>query len=135
MRNVFFLIFGVLLINSCSKEVLEDPGVCNNPIKLSANYENFKSGADSVILTTEIDEWIISTIEVNNNPYIHNLSETDLEAGKYSIAGEDFIIERRNKRTLLIKFNKNQTGKDRKMSIQMLSGNCSDCITVKQAAE
>ena len=133
MDKVIFLILSVLLISSCSDK--EDPiGKWDDNIKLSTKNVAFDAKADSVIITTEGDWWLVNGISINGISSIYyNRDSIDLESNSYTIEGDCYTVERRDKNTLFVKMNENLTGKERKMLITLEAGDYFDYVGIKQA--
>ncbi len=96
------------------------------------------SKTDSVIITTKGNWWGIEGISFENRTYRYYEREDDrenidTESDSYSIIEECFVLERRDKNTLFVKINENNTGKERIMNITFSAGNYFDYVCIKQA--
>lgn len=60
--------------------------------------------------------------------------DINTESDSYSIIEEHFLVERRDKNTLFVKINENNTGEQRSMKISFEAGNYFDYLNIKQAA-
>jgi hypothetical protein len=137
MKKVILLLLGIVLISSCSDE--EGPeGLAGNSvdiIKLSTKNVEFGVNADSVLITTEGNWWWVDEIFFNDSSYnYYNNENINLESHSYTIRGDNFIVERRNKNTLFIKLDKNITGEKRELIVGIAAGNYFDDVVVKQSA-
>ncbi len=130
MKKIFFILIGVLLfIFSCSKEVKNRIGDCSTPINPSISSAIFSSQGDSVIIKTENKWWWINHIMFEDS--VHYISKQR----KDTIHEKHFLIQKRDKKTLFVKFNKNKTSHKRKMQITLQAGNCFDNVTITQSAQ
>ena len=135
MKNLIIVFLSCVLISSCSDK--EDIiGKWDDNIKLSAKTVEFEAKADSVIITTEGDWWMIGDISLNNNPYTFNLDENiSPYSHPYAIIGDDFVVEKRDKTTLFIRLDENETGEERILGISLLAGDYGDHVVIKQSAQ
>jgi hypothetical protein len=128
------LMFSLFFMLSCSDK--EDPiGKWDDIIKLSTKSAEFISKADSVTITTGGDWWWINGISFEDSSYCAFREDINLEADAYSIKEACFTVERRNKNTLFVKLNENNTGKERAMCITLEAGDYFDYVTIKQLAD
>lgn len=139
MKKVIILFLGVALIVSCEKDSIEDDSIAGNSediIKLSTKNVDFGAKADSVLITTEGNWWWVDEIFFNDSSYnYYNNENINLESHSYTIRGDNFIVERRNKNTLFIKLDKNITGEERELIVGIAAGNYFDDVVVKQSAQ
>lgn len=133
MNKAVILLLSIFLISSCTNK---DPlGQWDDNILLSTKSVEFGAGADSTIITTGGDWWWIDGISFNDSTYqYYGSEEVDLESDSYTIAEEGFVVERRDKNTLFIKLDKNETGEERSMGISLEAGDYFDYVNVTQAA-
>jgi len=127
------LFFGLFILSSCSdKEVID--GKWDDNIKLSTKSVELTSKLDSVTITTEGDWWWIDAVSFEDSTYsYYGRKDINLESDSYSIIEEQFLIERRDKNTLFIKIDENNTGNERVMNITFEAGDYFDYVTIKQA--
>jgi len=135
MKKLIIIFLSIVLISSCSdKEDLV--GRWEDNIKLSAKTAEFEAKADSVIITTEGDWWMIDEVIFNDNSYNYNPDENlSLYSYPYAIIGDDFVVEKRDKTTLFIRLDENETGEERILGISLLAGDYGDHVVVKQSAQ
>ena len=134
MKKLIIIFLSFVLISSCEKEQIV--GKWEDNIKLSAKTAEFGAKADSVIITTEGDWWMIGDISLNNNPYTFNLDENiSPYSHPYAIIGDDFVVEKRDKTTLFIRLDENETGEERILGIALSAGDYGDHVVVKQSAQ
>jgi len=133
MKNIMILFFGLFILSSCSdKEVID--GKWDDNIKLSTKSVELTSKLDSVTITTEGDWWWIDAVSFEDSTYsYYGREDINLESDSYSIIEEQFLIERRDKNTLFIKIDENNTGNERVMNITFEAGDYFDYVTIKQA--
>ncbi len=137
MKTVIVLVISILFIFSCGEKDRPDrlDGDWDDNILLSTKNVTFKASMDSVSITTGGDGWWIDAISLDTVVYTYyNREDIDFEADSYSIQENDFLVERRNKKTLFIKLNANTTGKERIMNVSLQAGDYFDSVTVIQAA-
>ena len=134
MNKVIILFFSIILISSCSdKKALI--GKWDDIIKLSTNSVEFGAKTDSVSITTGGDWWWVNGITVNDSSYsVYDREDVDLESDSYIIKEECFVVERRDKNTLFIKLDENETGDERVMIIALEAGDYFDHVVIRQAA-
>ncbi|MDF1547316.1 MAG: hypothetical protein P1P88_05810 [Bacteroidales bacterium] len=134
MKKAAIFLLSIFLISSCT--IKEPLGIWDDNILLSTRNIELSADTDSAIVTTGGNWWWIDGISYNDSIYMYYGSEeVDLESDSYTIAEEDFIIERRNKNTLFIKLLKNETGAERLMTISLEAGDYFDYVAVKQVAK
>lgn len=129
------LIVFLLFISSCSDKNAPI-GKWDDIIGLSIKNAKLTAATDSVIITTEGDWWWINAIAFEDSTYIYyNRDDINLESDSYLIKEEQFVIERKDKNTLFVKINENNTGIERKMNITLEAGNYFDKVTIVQSAD
>ncbi|MFI1771941.1 hypothetical protein [Thalassobellus citreus] len=134
MKKIMILFFGLLTLSSCldKKEI---DGKWDDIIKLSTKNVELTHKMNSVTITTKGDWWWIDAVSFENSIYsYYDNEDINLESDSYSIIEEEFLIKRRDKNTLFIKLNENNTGKERVMNITFEAGDYFDYVTIKQAA-
>lgn len=135
MKKIIILFASILILTSCSDK--EDPiGKWDDIIKLSTKNVDFEAKTDSVTITTEGDWWWIDAITFEDSTYsYYGREDINLESDSYSIIEEQFLVERRDKNTLFVKINENNTGEERVMNITFEAGNYFDYVNIKQAGD
>lgn len=133
MKKTMIFILGFFILASCSDK--EDPiGKWDDIIQLSTKNVDFAAKTDSVTITTEGEWWWIDGITFEDSIYsYYGREDVNLEADSYSIKEENFVVERRDKNTLFVKINENNTGVERKMNISLEAGNYFDRVTIVQS--
>jgi len=133
MKNIMILIASILILTSCSDK--EDPiGKWDDNINLSTKSVDFEKKTDSVTITTEGNWWWIDAITFEDSTYCYyGREDINLESDSYSIIEEQFLVERRDKNTLFVKINENNTGEERIMNITFEAGNYFDYVKINQA--
>jgi hypothetical protein len=135
MKKIMILFLGLLILSSCSDKKVID-GKWDDIIKLSTKNVELTSKIDSVTITTEGDWWWIDAVSFEDSIYSYYAREDiNLESDSYSISEEQFLIERRDKNTLFIKLEANNTEKERVMNITLEAGDYFDYVTIKQAGD
>ena len=133
MKKVILLLFGIVLIVSCEKETLIRQWEDN--IKLSTSKVEFGAKTDSVIISTEGENWMIVTVYFNDSTYTtRHREDIDFESYPYSIVGDNFVVERHDKNALFVKLDENETGEERTMGIVLNAWNYYDHVVIKQSA-
>ena len=134
MKRIIYCLSLLFIGVSCSDK--EDPiGIWGDIIKLSTKSAEFSAKADSVTIKTEGDWWWVNEISINDNTYsYYHRSDINLQSDHYSIKGDCFVVERRDKNTLFIKMEENLTGEDRLMTVVIEAGDYFDYVNIKQAA-
>ncbi len=134
MKKIILPFIGLFIMISCSDK--KDPiGKWDDNIKLSTKSVEFTAKADSVTISTKGNWWWIDGITFENSRYsYYQREDINLESESYSIKEDQFTVERRNKNTLFIKLNENNTGKERSMHISLEAGDYFDYVNIKQAA-
>jgi predicted protein tyrosine phosphatase len=136
LKRILFLI-SLLIIIAFSVSSCEEPiGKWDDNIKLSTRYVEFNAKADSAIITTQGDWWWIDGISANDSTYqYHNRKDINLESDSYTIKEDFFVVERRDKNTLFVKFEENLTKEERLMIIGLEAGDYFDYVKIKQLAK
>lgn len=137
IKTIGLLIAVLVIFASCEDQVSKDPiGRWDDNIKLSTKSVDFKSTLDSVIISTEGDWWWIDGVMVDNTTYsFYGSDDIDLESEHYTIKQDCFVVERRNKHTLFVKLEANETGLERVITILFEAGDYFDRVTIRQAAD
>lgn len=135
MKKIIIVILSIFILISCSdKEV--PIGIWGDNIKLSTKNVELTSKTDSVTITTEGDWWWINSISFEDSIFVYyGREDINLESESYSMIEEQFVVERRDKNTLFVKINENNTGKERIMNITFQAGNYFDYVAIKQAGD
>lgn len=120
------LLIGISFFYSC----IED-GRSKDNIGLSTRDIEFSASADSVIITTQGEFWWINHIFFNDQYY--NNENVDQEADSYIIVEQNFVIERRDRKTLFVKIDANNTGENRTMVISLQAGDYFDSVEITQS--
>ncbi len=133
MKNIVLLfVFGLLFFTSCDKKGKQD-GLWDDNIELSIKDAVFDAKADSVLISTKGDWWWVCDITFNDS--INPIDSTiNLEANTYSIIGDNYVIERRDKNSLFVKLDENKTGKERVLFIGLEAGDYFDHVKITQLA-
>ena len=133
MNKIFIVILSIFLINSCSDK--EDPiGKWDDIIKLSTKNVEFAAKADSVTITTGGDWWWINGISLGDSTYsYYNREDINLESNSYIIMEDCFVVERRDKNTLFVKLDENNSENERLLTIVLEAGNYFDYVNVRQS--
>jgi len=131
MKKIIVIFFGLLILSSCSDKKMD--GIWDDNIKLSTKNVELTSRIDSVTITTEGYGWWIGAVSFEDSTYACNSNkDIMLNLDSCSIIKEQFLIQKRNKKTLFVKLNENNTGKDRLMKIAFESGDYFDHVTITQ---
>ena len=120
---------GVTLF-SC-KDEYQLIGKWDDQIKLSAKSATLQAETDSVFFTTKGTGWWFNGIESADSTYFGIDENLD---NIYSFHEEFFIVEKREN-GLFVKFHKNESKKERSISIVLQAGNYFDYVEVKQGVE
>lgn len=132
MKKSVFMFLSILIFTSCSDK--EEIGKWSDIIKLSTKNVEFTSEMDSVTITTEGDWWWVENISFEDSTFLlHERDDINLESDYYRITEDQFLVEKRDKHTLFVKFNENNTGKDRVMNICLEAGDYFDYVKIMQA--
>lgn len=133
MKNFFIvaLLAAPAVLWSCTET--KNDGDWDDNIQLSQKTADFKAVGDSVIVTTKGEWWWVNNISVNGT-YYYNFEDVNLEADSYVIAQDGFIVERRNKTTLVIKLDTNALTTQRVMRVTLEAGDYFDSVTITQKA-
>jgi hypothetical protein len=133
MKSIFMiaLLAATAALWSCNESKKE--GDWDDNIQLSQKSAEFKAVGDSIIITTKGEWWWITDIAVNGT-YYYNFSDVDLEANSYVIAQDGFVVERRNKTTLVVKLDANPLNTARVVKVGLEAGDYFDSVTITQKA-
>jgi len=130
-----FFIIGLLAataaLGSCTET--KDEGDWDDNIQLSQKTAQFKAVGDSVIITTKGDWWWVDGVTVVGQKY-YIFPDVDIEADSYVMADDGFIVERRNKTTLVIKLDANSLNTERVVRVGLEAGDYFDSVTIIQNA-
>jgi len=130
-----FFIIGLLaataVLGSCTET--KDEGDWDDNIHLSQKTAQFKADGDSVIITTKGTGWWVNGVTVVGKMY-YSFPDVDIEADSYVMADDGFIVERRNKTTLVIKLDANSLNTERVMRVGLEAGDYFDSVTIIQEA-
>lgn len=133
MKSFFIvaLLAATVVWGSCTETKKE--GDWDDNIHLSQKTAEFKAVGDSVIVTTKGEWWWVNNISVDGT-YYYNFEDVNLEADSYIIAQDGFIVERRNKTTLVIKLDANLSNTARVVKVGLQAGDYFDSVTIIQNA-
>jgi hypothetical protein len=131
-KIVFGLIALFLFCTACERKSVD--GDWDDNIHLSTKSVHFKSGTDSVLVTTQGTWWWICNVSVNGTYYLPS-EDIDVELDHYTFTQDCFVVERRDSKTLFIKANANTTGSIRTIRVQLEAGDYFDAVTITQAAQ
>ena len=123
------LIVTTLIVLSCT-EISKD-GDWDDNIRLSAKTATFKAAGDSIIISTGGDWWWITDVSVNGSNY-YDFSTVNAESESYTITQDDWIIQRRNKKTLVIKVGENPLNINRIITVGLEAGDYFDRVVITQ---
>lgn len=125
----------IFLLGSCSDEEKLD-GYSDDNIKLSTKLVSFDKNENTAIITTKGDGWWINGVSVNGKNYSRLKDYTiDVTSDSYVVKDDCFIVEKKNKTTLNIKVDENDTGAEREIVVYLQAGNYYDHIAVTQKAK
>jgi hypothetical protein len=127
------LLICVIALYSCSERRAMD-GDWDDCIKLSVKTVEFSPLADSVTVTTGGSWWWITDVAVNGNDF-YGFTDVDLTADSYVIKQDCFIVERRDKNTLVIKVEANPLNEQRVISVGLEAGDYFDRVIITQRAK
>ncbi len=135
MKNFFIvaLLAATAVLGSCKKEESRLIGDWDDNIHLSQKTAEFKAVGDSVIVTTKGTWWWVDGVTVDGTDY-YNFTDVDIEASSYIIAQDCFVVERRNKTTLVIKLDANPLNTARVVTVGLEAGDYFDRVTITQKA-
>lgn len=136
MKSAVTIIAVILLVFACTHSDTPDLiGKWDDNIQLSEKYVEFSAHADSISINTKCEWWWINELTLNDTTHIMIGDNIDLESASYKIESEDYMVARKDKTTLFVKFNDNNTGKDRTLTVTLEAGDYFDYVTVVQLAE
>jgi len=132
--NIFYLIALSLFIYSCSNSNNDRPdGQWDDNIKLSEKDVTFKSTSDSITITTEGDWWWITGITINNEHFAIP-DNINIQSDSYVIKQDCFTVEKKDKNTLYIELEENQTSAERIVVVELEAGDYFDRVIITQSA-
>jgi len=136
MKKISLLLYlFALTIILCSCSDKEEPiGKWGDIIKLSTKKVEFDADSNSITITTEGDWWWVIGVSVNNE-FFHTPEDINLESNNYIFQQDCFIVERKDKNTLFIEVDENQSNAERKIVVELEAGDYFDRITITQASE
>ena len=133
MNKVIILILSVFLISSCSDK-FEPVGKWDDIIKLSTKSVEFDANKNSITVKTEGDWWWISSVSVNGESFLLP-QDVNIESNSYIFKQDCFIVEKKDKNTLYIEIEKNQSNAEKKITVVLEAGDYFDRVSVTQSAE
>ena len=122
-------IFSLLILSITL--ILSSCGHWSDNIKLSTKSAKFSANGDSIIVTTKGGWWWLTGITVDNN-HFYNFDGIDVHADSYTVKQDCFVFERRDRFTLFIKLEPNTLNTNRKVIIELESGDYFDRVTITQ---
>ena len=133
LQKIGIVLF-ILSSLSCSKSDnnLVD-GKWKDNIKLSQKTAQFSTDEDSIIITTEGNWWWIAEISLDGNSNF-NIPAIDTTQSDFVIQADEFSIERRNSKELLITMTANPTKQERVLRITLEAGDYFDGIVITKSA-
>ena len=133
MKKVLIFIMSVFVLTSCSdkEEVI---GKWDDNIKLSQKSAKFSYETDSITINTQGNGWWINSVEYSDSVY-YPAVPYDLPFEPVTIKGNSFLVEHRDKKTLFIKMEENNTGIKRELKIVVQGGNYFDYVYISQSAK
>lgn len=123
----------IFFLGSCSDKN-ELVGYSDDNIKLSTKLVSFDKNENTATITTKGDGWWINGVSVNGINY-PRAKDTDATSNSYTIEGVSFVVEKKNKTTLAVAADENNTGAERKMIVELQSGNYFDRVVIVQKGE
>jgi hypothetical protein len=131
-RTLTAFVLLILVFSSCSNQRKE--GDWDDNILLSRKTATFSANGDSITITTGGIGWWLSNISINDK-FISIENELQNQTNNYfKIQTDSCLIERKDKKTLFIRLNKNKYNRERKLQISLQAGDYFDGITVTQKA-
>jgi len=130
---IIISLFLAILISGCSNDEEQPIGIWDDIIKLSTKEAYFDADEDSIIITTQGTWWWITHITLNEEVILH-IDPSLADKTKYTLSGEEFVLERRNANTLFVKMNNNPLSIDRELVISLQAGDYFDHIEIHQRA-
>ena len=127
------LIALTLILGSCSSDRLD--GDWDDNIKLSTRAVNFNKNKNTTTITTKGEWWRITGVSVNGKVFSSQDQDIDLTKDSYIFQSDCFTIEKKDKTTINIEVDENNTGAERKIVVYLTAGNYSDYIAVTQEGE
>ncbi|MFI2741642.1 hypothetical protein ACG2LH_02795 [Zhouia sp. PK063] len=135
MKNIWYLLFILMSLLSCSKTEIPDDGRWGDVIQLSTKEVALTAAKDSAIITTKGSSWWLTHVSFQDSIYAFTTDEDiPIEADSYQMKTDAFTIAKRNDHTIFIMLHANTTGADRTMALYLEAGDYFDHITIKQSA-
>lgn len=131
MKSYLILSLAVLSITLFSCTENKKDGDWDDNIKLSLKSAEFNAEGDSVLITTKGNWWWVNFISVNDRKF-YDFSNINLESENYTIKQDCFIVERRNKNTLVIKLDANPLNTNRIVVVGLEAGDYFDNVKITQ---
>lgn len=116
------------MLFSCTQK---KDGDWDDNIQLSARTAEFKAIGDSIIITTKGNWWWVQQISLDGISR-SDFEGTDILSDHYKIAGDGYVVERRNTHTLFVRLEANPKKTTRLFKISLEAGDYFDCITITQ---
>lgn len=118
-------------ILSCSSD--KNEGKWDDNINLSEENITVSAEATTVLVTTGGSSWWVAGILLDDDSDYY-ISDIDTTQENFLIATEDFILERKNAKDILVSMTQNTTGIDRTLTVTLQAGNYFDGFKVYQSA-
>lgn len=133
--KIIGLIVFTLILGSCSTERLV--GDWDDNIKLSTKTVHFDKNKNATTITTKGEWWWINGLIVNGEHFqpSKDQEDIDLTSDSYAFKGDWFTVEKKNKTTLYIEVDENNTVAKRNIVVTLQAGNYFDGVTITQQAE
>jgi hypothetical protein len=132
MKKVLILNLLTLLIAfvlfSCTKKKTGD---WDDIIQLSTKTAEFNANGDSIIITTKGSWWWIKEISVDDSTN-SNFNGVNILSDHFKIAGDSYVVERRNSNTLFVSLETNPKKTLRIFKIFLEAGDYFDGVTITQ---
>ena len=131
MRKIsILLIFALSLLTACDKEN-QVIGKWDDQIKLSSKSATLIANTDSAFFSTQGSGWWFSDVQSADSTYYG----VDENFDNIYLFQEEFFTIKKQEEGLFVKFSKNESGKQRSISITLQAGNYFDYVYVNQNAE
>lgn len=135
MRKIFYLLpFVALLILSCGDNMNNE-----DVIGLSTRSTSFGSDAQSITITTKGDEWWIRSVRLivgkDTSAFDFEKSNINVLSDSYQIKTDNYLIDKKNPKTLSISMEENPSSLDRYLYIGLFQDNYVDNITITQSGK
>jgi len=131
MKKAIIFIVGITIFISCSKK----DGIWDDNIILSAKKATFSAESDSITITTEGGWWWITDVKFQEKIYLAIYTEDDFTGDFITFSDDDFLVKKINKHTLFIKVNKNNSGYQRFLYVNLEAGDYFDSVKITQLAK